>query len=115
MIEIISILASLVIVILTPIQTAQICAGKAIKGYKGTREENAAVFNKQLGFLIWLAPVLAILNLAMILIETEPGEWIVKSIAAGLWLTVFAVTFRSRGKLARLESPNPSSGDARSS
>lgn len=114
MIEIISILASLVIVILTPIQTAQICAGKVIKGYKGTREENAAVFSKQLGFLIWLAPVLAILNLAMILIETEPGEWIVKVIAAGLWLTVFAVTFLSRRKLARLEQPNPLSGDARS-
>ena len=111
MIEIISILASLVIVILTPIQTAQICAGKAIKGYKGTREENAAVFSKQLGFLIWLAPVLAVLNLAMILIETEPGEWIVKSIAAALWLAVFAVTFASRRKLERLEQPNFPTGE----
>ncbi|HEY3778205.1 MAG TPA: hypothetical protein VGL35_09110 [Rhizomicrobium sp.] len=108
MIELISILASIGVLILTPIQTKQILAGHINKKYKLTREDCAAAFSKQLWFLFWLAPIFAVLNLTMIFIASEPGEWVVKLVAAALWLGVLAVTFFSRQKLAGLLTPSPS-------
>jgi hypothetical protein len=105
MIELISILASLAVLILTPIQTAQIVAGKISPKFKGTPQAYAAAFRKQIGLLVWLGAVFAVLNVVLIFISTEPGEWIVKLIAAVLWAGVSAVSFFSSQKLARLAAP----------
>ncbi len=105
MIELISILASIVLLFVTPIQTAQICAGKINAKYKGTPEAYAAAFRKQIGLLVWLGAVFAALNLVLIFIEVEPGEWIVKLVAAMLWLGVFSVSLHSRQRLAKLPAP----------
>ena len=79
MLELISIIASIVLIVVTPIQTAQICAGKISPKYKGTPEAYAAAFRKQIGLLVWLGAVFAVLNLVLIFIASEPGEWIVES------------------------------------
>jgi hypothetical protein len=112
MIELISILASLAVLILTPIQTAQIVAGKISPKYKGTPEAYAAAFRKQIGMLVWLGAVFGVLNLGLIFISTEPGEWIVKLIAAVLWLGVAVVSFVSSQKLAKLAAPTEGGGAA---
>lgn len=101
MIELISILASFVLLILTPIQTAQITAGKINPKFKGTPEAYVAAFRKQVGLIAWLGAVFAVLNLGLIFIATEPGEWIVKLIAAVLWVGVSSVSFYSSQRLAR--------------
>ena len=105
MLELISIIASIVLIVVTPIQTAQICAGKISPKYKGTPEAYAAAFRKQIGLLVWLGAVFAVLNLVLIFIASEPGEWIVNLVAAMLWLGVFAVSFHSRRRLAKLPAP----------
>jgi hypothetical protein len=105
MLELISILASLVLIVLMPMQTAQVCAGKISPKFKGEPEAYVAAFRKQVGLLIWLGAVFAGLNLVLIFLETEPGEWIVKLIAAVLWLGVCAVSVYSRQKLAKLPAP----------
>jgi hypothetical protein len=102
MIELISILASIVLIFVAPIQTAQICAGKISPKYKGTPEAYAAAFRKQIGLLVWLGAVLAVLNLGLIFIASEPGEWIVNLVAAMLWLGVLAVSLHSRHRLSKL-------------
>jgi hypothetical protein len=110
MIELISILAAFAVLILTPIQTAQICAGKISPKYKGTPEAYAAAFRKQIGLLVWLGAVFAVLNFVLIFVATEPGEWIIKSVAAALWLGVSAVSFYSSRKLAKLSAPAENGG-----
>ena len=105
MLELISILASIALLILTPIQTAQICAGKISPKYKGTPEAFATAFKKQVGMLVWLGGVFAVLNFGLIFISTEPGEWVVKAIAAVLWLGVCAVSLYSQRRLAAFPAP----------
>jgi hypothetical protein len=105
MIELISILASIVLLFVTPFQTAQICAGKISPKYKGTPEAYAAAFRKQIGLMVWLGAVFAVVNFVLIFIEPEPGEWIVKLVAAMLWLGVFGVSLHSRQRLAKLPAP----------
>ena len=104
MLELISILASLVLLIVTPMQTAQVCAGKISPKYTGTPQAYAAVFAKQVNLFIWLGAVFAGLDLLLIFLSTEPGEWVVKLVSAVLWLGVAAVSFHSRQKLARFSA-----------
>jgi hypothetical protein len=112
MLELISILASLVLLVLTPIQTAQICAGKISPKFKGPPEAYVAAFRRQIGMFVWLGAVFAALDVVMIFLSTEPGEWIVKLVAAVLWLGVAAVSFHSRQKLANLPPPAEGRGAA---
>jgi hypothetical protein len=105
MIELISIVASIALIILTPIQTSQIVAGKISPKFKGTPAAYVAAFRKQIGLLVWLGAVFAVLNLLLMFIETEPGEWIFKLIAAVLWAAVAGVSFFSSQKLAKLPAP----------
>jgi hypothetical protein len=112
MIELISILASLALLVLTPFQTAQICAGKISPKYKGTPQAYAAAFRRQVGLFVWLGAIFGVLDLLLIFISTEPGEWIVKLVAAVLWLGVAAVSFHSRQKLAKLPAPAEGGAEA---
>jgi hypothetical protein len=105
MLELISILASLVLLVVTPIQTAQICEGKISPKYKGTPQAYAAAFRKQVGLFVWLGAVFGVLDIVMIFMDTEPGEWIVKAVAAALWIGVSAVSVYSSQRLARLLAP----------
>jgi hypothetical protein len=110
MLELISIIASIVILVLTPFQTTQIARGKINPKYKGTPEAYVAAFRKQVGYTLWLGLVFAVLDCLMILISTEPGEWIVDLVAGVLWLGVFAVSFYARQTLAKLPTPGERSG-----
>jgi len=101
MLELISILASLVLIFLMPIQTAQICAGKITPKFKGTPQAYAVVFSKQANLLVWLGAVFAVSNVVLIFIATEPGDWIVNLVSAVLWAGVFAVSFHSRQRLVK--------------
>jgi hypothetical protein len=112
MLELISILASIALLVVTPIQTAQICAGKISPKYRGTPEAYAAVFREQIDLLVCLRVVLAALNLGLIFIATEPGEWIVNLVAAMLWAGVFAVSFHSRQRLVKLTLPSARGGSS---
>jgi hypothetical protein len=112
MLELISIVASIAVLILTPIQTAQIVQGKVNPKYKGTPEAYAAAFRKQIGLFIWLGVVFAVLDLVLVFIDPEPGEWIVKLLGAALWLGVAAVSFNSSQKLARYQATAPGGGVA---
>ena len=104
MLELISILASLVLLVVTPIQTAQICEGKISPKYKGTPQAYAAAFRKQIGLFVWLGAVFGVLDIGMIFMDSEPGEWIVKAVAAALWLGVSAVSFYSSRRLAKFSA-----------
>ncbi|HXQ14792.1 MAG TPA: hypothetical protein VN814_09240 [Caulobacteraceae bacterium] len=110
MLELISILASLVLLVMTPIQTSQICEGKISPKYKGTPQAYAAAFRKQIGIFVWLGAVFGVLDVVMIFMDPEPGEWIVKAVAAALWLGVSGVSLYSRQRLARLPTPAEGGG-----
>jgi len=101
-IELISILASLAVIILTPIQTAQIRAGRRSKRFQGTPEQYVQSYRKQMMLLVWLGLIFGALNIGLIFVETRAGEWIVKLVAAALWFGVCVVSFLSRQKLAEL-------------
>ena len=105
MLEIISILASLALIVIAPIQTAQICAGKFSPKMKVTPEVFVASFRKQLVMLTWLGAVFGAVNIVLMFIETEPGENIVEGVAAALWSGVAGVSFYSSRRLANLPAP----------
>jgi hypothetical protein len=107
MIELISILASIALLIVTPIQTAQVCSGKVNPKFKGPPQAYVAAFRKQVGMTAWLGAAFAAVNLLLIFITSEPGEWIVKAVAAVLWVAVSAVCFVSARKLDRLPAAAP--------
>lgn len=110
MIELISILASLALLILTPIQTSQICAGKFSPKLKTTPEAYVAAYRRQVNLPVWLGVVFAVLNFGLAFVENNPGERIVKFFAAALWIGVAGVSFWSRQRLARLPAPTPAAG-----
>jgi hypothetical protein len=110
MLELISIVASIALIILTPIQTSQIVAGKFSPKLKTSPAAYVAAFRKQIGMLVWLGAVFAVLNLLLIFISTEPGEWLFKLIGAVLWAAVAGVSFFSNQRLAKLPAPNEGGG-----
>ena len=114
MLEIISILASLALIVVTPIQTVQICAGKFSPKMKVTPAVFVASFRKQVLMLTWLSAVFGVANIVLMFMETEPGENIVKGVAAVLWFGVAGVSFYSSRKLAGLPAPADTGGDASS-
>jgi len=93
MLELISIVASLVICVLVPIQASRIRNGWVHKNFAGDRPRFLAVHRKQFRMLIWLGLVFGILGLVMAPLEDHPGEQTVKVIAAVIWFVVSAVSF----------------------
>ena len=110
MIELISILASIALLILTPLQTSQIVAGKFSPKLKVSPDAFVAAFRKQVNLIAWLGVVFSVLNFGLIFISTEPGEWVAKLVAAVLWVGVAAVSFYSRWRLAKLPAPTTTEG-----
>lgn len=105
MLELISILCSLALLVLTLVQTQQICAGTISPKIKSTPTAYAAAFRKQIGLYVWLGAVFGAVDLVLIFIDPEAGEWIVKLVAAMLWFGVCAASVYSRQRLAKLAAP----------
>jgi hypothetical protein len=99
MIELISILCSLLICILTPIEMRKIQSGWTNKKFEGNREGFLVAYRKQMTMMIYLGLGLGGLTAVLILIEDNPGERIVKAVAAAIWLAVAAICFVSRRNL----------------
>ena len=96
MIELISILCSLVICIITPIEMNRIRGGWVAKKFGGDRERFLAAYRKQLDMLVSVGVVFGALNLILALIEANPGERVVKFVAAAIWFVAAFVSHVSR-------------------
>jgi len=96
MIELISILCSLVICILTPIEMHRIRGGWVGKKFGGDRERFIAAYRKQLDMLVSVGIVFGALNLLLALIEANPGERVVKFVAAAIWFAAAGISHASR-------------------
>ena len=111
MIELISIVASLVVCILIPIEVGRIRRGWVRKNFAGDRGKFLAAYRKQLKLLMWLGLVFGVLEIGLALIEAHPGERPVKLVAAAIWLAVFCISFtalRILAKVPETDSAKPS-------
>ena len=99
MLELISIVACAAIIFLAPFETSRILAGRISKRFKGSPQQYAASYRRQISALVWLGVVFAALDVGLGFIEEEPGEDIVKWVSAALWLVVSAVCFWCRNRL----------------
>ena len=102
MLELISIIAAIAVLILTPIEVNKVQKGWVRKNFKGTPAEFAAAYRKQLTAMIALGIVFGILNVALGIVEEVPYENYVKFFAALLWFGVSGISYASRQKLAPL-------------
>jgi len=100
MLELISIICSLAICILTPIEVHKIRAGRVRKGFAGDRAKYIAAFDKQLSWLMWVGLVFGVLTLGLAFIEKRPGEAVVKIVAAIIWFAVACITYIAHRQLA---------------
>jgi len=100
MLELSSIICSLAICILTPIEVHKIRAGRVRKGFAGDRAKYIAAFDKQLSWLMWVGLVFGILTLGLAFIEKRPGEAVVKIVAAIIWFAVACITYIAHRQLA---------------
>jgi hypothetical protein len=100
MIELISIVCSLAICILTPIEVARIRRGWVRPKFAGDREKFLTAYRRQLTLLTWLGIVFGALSVGLAFIEIHPGEGTVKFIAAAIWLAVACISFVSRRLIA---------------
>jgi hypothetical protein len=105
MLEILSILAAAALLIITPIQTGQVCAGKINPKFKGSPAEYAVAFRRQLTLLIYLGSICGVVNLGLIFLDSSSAEWIFNLLGAALWLGVAAVSYLSTRRLATLSAP----------
>ncbi len=100
MLELISIICSLAICILTPIEVHKIRAGRVRKGFAGDRAKYIAAFDKQLSWLMWVGLVFGVLTLGLAFIEKRPGEAVVKIVAAIIWFAVAGITYIAHRQLS---------------
>ena len=106
MIELISIICSLAICILTPIEVAKIRRGWVRKKFEGDREKFLVVYRSQLNLMTWLGIVFGFLSVGLAFIEDHSGELTVKLVAGAIWFAVAVISIVSRRALADV----PSSG-----
>src|SRR3954471_21776644 len=99
MIELISIIASLAVCIITPIEVEKIRKGWVRKKFGGDRAKFLTAYHSQLKLLTILGVVFGVLQVVLAMIESEPGENIVKLIAGLIWFAVAVVCFVSRRRI----------------
>ncbi len=99
MLELISIIASLTLCILTPIEVAKIRGGWVRDRFANNREAFLLAYQRQLNVFTWLGVAFGMLLLATSFLAAEPGEDVVKTIAALIWFAVAVVSFVSRKRL----------------
>jgi hypothetical protein len=105
MLELISIVASIAVLILTPIEVGKIQRGWVRKNFKGTPAEFLVAYKRQLTLFVWLGIVLGILDIGLGIVEETPYENYVKYFAALLWFGVSGVSYYCRNKLAAAPPP----------
>ena len=99
MIELISIICSLAICILTPIEVSRIRSGWVREKFKGDREKFIASYRAQLAMLTWVGLAFGILSIGLSFIEAEPGEGTFKIIAGIIWFAVAGICAVSKRML----------------
>jgi len=99
MIELISIICSLAICILTPIEVGRIRSGWVREKFKGDRDKFIAAYHKQLALLTWVGIGFGFLSIGLSFIEMHPGEGTVKIIAGIIWFAVAGVCAVSKRML----------------
>jgi hypothetical protein len=99
MIELISIICSLAVCILTPIEVGRIRSGWVREKFKGDREKFIAAYRKQLTLLTWVGLGFGILSIGLSFVEMEPGEGTVKIVAGVIWLAVAGICAVSKRML----------------
>ena len=99
MIELISIICSLAICIITPIEVGRIRSGWVREKFKGDREKFIAAYHKQLALLTWVGVGFGIFSIGLSFIELHPGEGTVKIIAAVVWFAVAVICAVSKRML----------------
>jgi predicted Na+-dependent transporter len=107
MIELISIIASLAICILIPIEVGKIRNGWVRKKFVGDRPKFLAAYRSQLKLLMWLGLVFGVLQIGLASLETHHGESIVKLVAAAIWFAVSGMSFFALRQLARVPDTEP--------
>jgi hypothetical protein len=99
MIELISILCSLMICVLTPIEVGRIRGGWVNKKFENDRPKFLAAYNRQLAMLTWVGLGFGVMTFGLIAIESNPGERIVKGVAGAIWLAVAVICYIYRRRL----------------
>jgi hypothetical protein len=99
MIELISIICSLAICILTPIEVSRIRSGRVREKFKSDPGKYIAAYHKQLALLTWVGVGFGILSIALSFIEMHPGEGTVKIIAGIIWFAVAGICAVSKRML----------------
>jgi hypothetical protein len=102
MIELISIVASLALCILIPIEVNKVRNGWVRKNFAGDRAKFLTAYRKQLKLLQWMGLVFGVLSVALAPLETHAGEPAVKVIAGIIWFVVAGLCFSSLRTLAQV-------------
>jgi hypothetical protein len=104
MIELISIVASLFVCIITPFAVREIRGGWVKPRFAGDRRKFLQAYNRQLAGQTLAGVVFGLLFLGLALIETPPGENTLKLIAAAIWFAMAVICFVARRSLQNLTS-----------
>ncbi len=112
MIELISIVCSLAVCVITPIEVSRIRSGWVRPKFAGDREKFLTAYRKQLTMLTWVGVVFGLLSTALAFMETTPGEPIVKLVAAAIWFAVAVICFISRRMLPDADATGSLSGSS---
>jgi len=110
MLEIISLLAAVALLIVTPIQTGKVRAGNVPAKFKGSPADYAVTYRRQLQYVVYLGVVCGVVNIGMIFLDSGSAEWIFDLLGAALWIGVAAVSYLSSRKLAALPAPAEGGG-----
>ena len=97
MIELISLVCSVMICILTPLEVNRLRSGWTPKN--GDRETHLVRYRAQLRMLTFVGLGFGGLTLALILIESNPGEKVFKAVAGLVWLAVAFICHTQRARL----------------
>jgi len=101
MLELIAIVAGLVLCFYLPYEVGKVRNGWVRKSFKGTAEAFRAAYQKQLKTFMVLGLVIGIVDIALAPLDQEAGEWVFKLLSAAIWLSVAAVAYHARGRLAQ--------------
>jgi hypothetical protein len=99
MIELISLVCSLMICVLTPMEVNRIRGGWVAKRFEGDREGYLVRYRAQLNMLTYVGVGFGGLTLALALVEQVDGERIFKAVAGLIWFAVAFVCHAQRDRL----------------
>ena len=102
MLELISIVASLALCVLIPIEVGKIRNGWVRKNFAGNRTAFLAAYRKQLKLLMWMGLVFGLLSVGLAPLEAHPGERTVKVLAGVIWFVVAGLSFSALRTLSNV-------------